>query len=137
MASRRRKQFGLLLILMVVASFTEVFSIGAILPFLGVLTAPQKVFEHPIAQPAIEFLGLTSSDQLLLPLTITFCVAVLIAGAMRLILVWATMRLSFGTGADISLEIYRRTLYQPYSVHVSRNSSEVIAGIAYKANSVI
>ena len=28
---------------------------------------------------------------------------------------------------------YRRTLYQPYAVHVARNSSEVIAGITNKA----
>ena len=137
MTFRRRKQFGVLLILMVIASFTEVFSIGAILPFLGVLTAPQKVFDHALAQPIIQFLNLTSAEQLLLPLTVFFCSAVLIAGAMRLLLVWATMRLSFGSGADISLNVYRRTLYQPYSVHVSRNSSEVISGITVKSNNVV
>lgn len=137
MALRRRRQFGLLLIMMIIASFTEVFSIGAILPFLGVLTAPQKVFEHALAQPMISFLNLTSPEQLLLPLTVLFCTAVLTAGAMRLLLVWTTMRLSFGTGADISLDIYRRTLYQPYVVHVSRNSSEVINGITAKANIMI
>ncbi len=137
MALRRRRQFGFLLIMMIIASFTEVFSIGAILPFLGVLTAPQKVFEHALAQPMINFLNLTSPEQLLLPLTVLFCTAVLTAGAMRLLLVWTTMRLSFGTGADISLDIYRRTLYQPYVVHVSRNSSEVINGITAKANIMI
>ncbi len=136
-ALKRRRQFGILLIMMIVASFTEVFSIGAILPFLGVLTAPQKVFDHALAQPVIQFLNLTSPDQLLLPLTVLFCTAVLIAGCMRVLLIWATMRLSFGTGSDISLDIYRRTLYQPYAVHASRNSSEVIAGITAKANTVI
>lgn len=136
-ASGRRKQFCLLLGMMIIASFTEVFSIGAILPFLGVLTAPQKVFEHALAQPVIQLLNLTSQEQLLLPLTIVFCMAVLIAGCMRVLLIWATMRLSFGTGSDISLDIYRRTLYQPYAVHASRNSSEVIAGITAKANTVI
>ena len=75
-ALRRRRQFGILLIMMIVASFTEVFSIGAILPFLGVLTAPQKVFDHPVAQPFIQFLNLTSPNQLLLPLTVVFCTAV-------------------------------------------------------------
>ena len=77
-ALRRRKQFGVLLIMMIIASFTEVFSIGAILPFLGVLTAPQKVFDHALAQPFIQFLEIASPDQLLLPLTIMFCSAVLI-----------------------------------------------------------
>lgn len=136
-SSRRRKQFGLLLVLMVAASFAEIVSIGAVLPFLGVLTAPERVFEHHTAQPLIQILGLTEPRQLLLPLTILFGVAALLAGVMRLLLLWATTRLSFATGADLSISIYRRTLYQPYAVHCARNSSEVINGISNKANQVI
>lgn len=134
---RRRGQFGLLFVLMILASFAEILSIGAVLPFLGVLTAPGRVFEHPAAQPFIQALGLNTPDQLLLPLTIAFGLAALMAGAMRLLLLWASTRLSFATGADLSISIYRRTLYQPYSVHVARNSSEVINGISTKANGVI
>lgn len=136
-APRRRKQFGLLLILMVLASFAEIVSIGAVLPFLGMLTAPDRVFNHPLAQPLIKWLQLTHPEQLMLPLTIAFGVAVLAAGAMRLLLLWASSRLSFATGADLSIHIYRRTLYQPYAVHVSRNSSEVIEGIIVKVETVI
>ena len=134
---RRRGQFGLLLVVMILASFAEILSIGAVLPFLGVLTAPSRIFEIPAAQPFIQALGLTAPNQLLLPLTITFGLAALIAGAMRLMLLWASTRLSFATGADLSISIYRRTLYQPYAVHVARNSSEVINGISSKANGVI
>jgi len=122
---------------MIIASCAEIISIGAILPFLAVLTAPERIFQLPIAQPVIKFLGLTSSSQLLLPLTIAFGIAALIAGAVRLLLLWASTRLSFATGADLSIGIYRRTLYQPYAVHVARNSSEVISGISAKTNSVI
>ena len=134
---RRRGQFGLLLALMLFASFAEIISIGAVLPFLGVLTAPEPVFDHALAQPIIQALGLTAPSQLLLPLTIAFGAAALLAGAMRLILLWASTRLSFSTGADLSISIYRRTLYQPYAVHCARNSSEVINGISGKANGVI
>jgi ATP-binding cassette subfamily B protein len=59
------------------------------------------------------------------------------AGVMRLLLLWASTRLSFAIGADLGISIYRRTLYQPYAVHVARNSSEVISGISGKANGVI
>jgi len=134
---RRRWQFGLLLVLMIVASFAEILSIGAVLPFLAVLTAPERIFAQPLAQPLIHILGLTSPAQLLLPLTIIFGGAAMTAGVMRLTLLWASTRLSFATGADLSNNIYRRTLYQSYAVHVARNSSEVIAGISSKANSVI
>ena len=134
---RRRGQFGLLLILMIGASFSEILSIGAVLPFLAVLTDPERIFQLPAAQPFIRAVGITRASQLLLPLTITFGFAALISGAMRLLLLWASTRLSFATGADLSMGIYQRTLYQPYAVHVARNSSEVINGISSKANAVI
>jgi len=117
---------------MIVASFAEIISIGAVLPFLAVLTAPERIFQLPAAQPFIKLMGLTSSSQLLLPLTILFGIAAIFSGAIRLFLLWASTRLSYATGADLSISIYRRTLYQPYSVHVSRNSSEIISGITSK-----
>ncbi len=134
---RRRVQFGLLLILMLLTSFAEIISIGAVLPFLSVLIVPERIFELPFAQPFIEALKLTEPKQLLLPLTISFCLAALIAGVMRLLLLWANTRLSFAAGADLNIQIYRRTLYQPYQKHCIRNSSEVIDGISGKADAVI
>jgi ABC-type multidrug transport system fused ATPase/permease subunit len=136
-APRYRWQFGFLLVLMIFASFAEILSIGAVLPFLSVLTSPVRAFEHPLAQPFIQALKLTSPEQLLLPLTIAFGLAAFMAGAMRLLLLWASTRLSFATGADISIDIYRRALYQPYAVHVARNSSEVISGISGKTANAI
>jgi len=134
---RRRMQFGLLFIVMILASFAEVLSIGAVLPFLGVLTAPEVIFDNPIAQPFINALNLTDPKQLLLPITIIFSAGALISGLMRLILLWAQTRLSHAIGADLSINIYRNTLYQPYTIHLERNSSEVIAGISSKANRVV
>jgi ATP-binding cassette subfamily B protein len=130
-------QFGILFLLMIFASLAEVVSIGAVLPFLGILTDPEWVFDYQLAQPIIQVLGLTESKQLLLPLTIAFAFAALFSGVMRLMLLWAQTRISHAIGADFSISIYRRTLYQPYAVHVARNSSEVIAGITGKANGLV
>jgi ATP-binding cassette subfamily B protein len=134
---RRRGQFGLLLGLMVLASLAEIVSIGAVLPFLGVLTSPERVFGHQLSQPLIQILGLSEPKQLLLPLTIAFAITALLSGVTRLTLLWAQTRLSHAIGADLSISIYRRTLYQPYSVHVARNSSEVVTSISSKANQVV
>ncbi len=122
---------------MFAASFAEILSIGAVLPFLAVLTNPDRIFQFSGAKLFINFIGIVSPEQLLFPLTIGFGLAALVSGGMRLLLLWASTRLSFAVGADLSINIYRRTLYQPYSIHASRNSSEVISGISTKANSVI
>jgi ABC-type bacteriocin/lantibiotic exporter with double-glycine peptidase domain len=122
---------------MILASFAEVVSIGAVLPFLGALTSPDRLFELPFAKPFIRAFNFTESRQLLFPLTIGFALAALVSGSMRLVLLWAQTRLSHAIGADFSISIFRRTLYQPYAIHVSRNSSEIIAGISGKANAVV
>jgi len=137
LSKRRQKQFWLLLILMITASLLEIISLGAVLPFLGILTAPEQVYQHPLMQPIIQILGLTEPSQLILPLTIFFIITVLLAGSIRLTLLYVMTRLSFATGADLSINIYRRTLYQEYEMHVSRNSSEVINGIIGKTGTVI
>ena len=137
MSLRRRHQFILLLILMVLASLAEIISIGSVIPFLGALTSPENFFVNPLAQPLISFLKIESANQLIAPLTIVFCLSAILSGGVRLILLMFTTRLSFATGSDLGIEIYQRTLYQPYKVHVSRNSSEIINGISNKANAII
>ena len=138
LASKRRKfQFCILLILMLLAVAAELFSIGAVIPFLAVIAEPGKVFVSPIVQPLINVMSITSPDQLLFPITLIFCIAVLCASGLRLLLMWTTTRLSFAFGADISIQIYKHTLYQPYTVHCVRNTSEIISGISTKSNTVI
>lgn len=122
---------------MVIASFAEVLGIGAILPFLGALMSPDQVYTSPRVQPVAQAFGLTEPSQLLFALTVCFIAAALVSGGMRLLLLWSETRLTFAIGADLSIDIYKKTLYQPFSVHVARNSSEVIAGISTKTNTVI
>lgn len=136
-SERRRRQFTLLLALMVLASFAEIISIGSVLPFLAVLTQPEKVMDSKTLQPVIEYFQIQSGQELLLPLTLFFGVATLLAAVMRIGLVLANTRLTFAAGAEISYAIYQRTLYQDYTVHLNRNSSVVIDGILNKSNSVI
>jgi ATP-binding cassette, subfamily B, bacterial PglK len=134
---RRRRQFFMVQALMLISAFIEVVSLGAVLPFLSILTAPEQVFEYPIvADMALQW-GITSPNQLVLPITVAFGVAALLAGATRIILLWVSTRLAVSIGTDLSIEAYRRTLYQPYSSHVARNSSEVISGITNKVNTVV
>lgn len=135
-SSFRKRQFASVLVLMILASFAEMLSIGVVLPFLAVLTNPEKIFENSALQPFINLFGISSPNDLLLPLTFGFAVAVLIAAYMRLVLLRRSISLSFATGADLGFSIYRRTLYQPYSVHVSRNTSQLIDGVTSKTTLV-
>lgn len=122
---------------MILSSFIEIVSLGAVVPFLGVLTSPEFIFNHPYAQSFISFFKLSSPDELLLPLTAMFIFATLLASTVRVLQIYIMTRLSYAIGADLSVDIYRRTLYQEYSVHLSQNTSEVVNGIITKTNTVV
>lgn len=132
----RRLQFIFVFFLMTVAALAEVVSIGAVLPFLGILTAPEAIFDNANFQSLIDFLGVNEPNQLILPITLLFIIAAFFSGLMRVILLWAQTRWSHAIGADISFMVYSKTLHQPYLTHLQRNSSELIAGITTKVNNV-
>lgn len=133
----RKRQCWILFGLTVLASLSEIVSIGAIFPFLGTLLNPEKIYSNQYAQSLIEFLGISSSSDLLLPLTIIFVLAVLVAGGLRLLLIWSTTKLSFAVGADLGYAMYKNILHQEYKTHLERSSSEVIDAIQNKTNTVI
>jgi len=134
---RRRMQVIGLIFLMVLAAFAEVLSLGALLPFLAVLVSPEKLFSYSKIQILFQWMDFKSSENFLGPMTAIFCFVVIAAGMSRLLMLWAITKFSFGLGADLSVDIYRKILYQPYIFHISRNSSELMSSIAVKTNDVI
>lgn len=134
---RRRKQLAMLLALMALSSVAEMVSIGAIIPFLAVLTAPDQLLDAKYLGFFADYLAGFDTQSLLLVVTAVFSIAAILTGFLRFLLLWTQTRLSNAIGADLSISIYRRSLYQPYSVQIARNSSELIAGISTKANNVV
>lgn len=130
-------RFFLLLLLAVVSSLAEVISIGAILPFLGAITDPQKLFDNPYMAHFFSLIGISNSSEILIPVTILFTASILTAGIVRLILLRTQISLNQKLAIVFGVQIYKNTLYQPYLVQVGRNSSEVIASIVQKVGTLI
>ena len=128
LSRRRRIQLGLLLVVMLASGGAELVSLGAVLPFLAVLSDPERLWQQPLVQALSGWVGFTQASELLLPATLVFAVAAVLAAVVRLANLWLNGRLAAAVGSDLSCEAYRRTLYQPYGVHVQRNSAAVITG---------
>ncbi len=137
LSPQRKKQFVFLIFLIFLSSLSEIFAIGSILPFVSVITKPEILFQQIWLKNYLIDLGLTEPAMIVLPFTLLFAVAVVLSGITRLYLLWYSTRFSFETGNDLSINIYNRTLYQPYQIHISRNSSEVVSGILIKAKRMI
>lgn len=121
-----------MLFLAVLSSFAEVLTLGSVIPFIGIITQPEKIFSYLESKELIKVFNFSHSSELILPLTICFATAAIFAAILRLMLSWITLQFANGVGSDLSVEVYRRTLYQDYLVHVDTNSSEIISGITQK-----
>ena len=125
----RKKHLALLALLMLAGAFAEIISLGLIVPFLAFLIDPLQALQVPMVARISESFDLGDPNDLRWKFTLLFALAALISGAVRLILIVATARIAFGIGFEIGSEIYRQTMYQPYTVHISRSSSDIIGGL--------
>lgn len=133
----KQRKLSYLAVALMLSGLAETVSIGTVLPFLFALTLSEEHFQHPLFKPFLQLSNTFLPNQLLLTLTLVFGISVLISGGMRLFGVWATSRLAFSVGADLGLSLYRRVLFQPYEVHVGRNSSAVLNLVSGKVDNVI
>ena len=127
---RRRVQLLLLVGLMFVVAFAEMLSIGALVPFLTILADPEHVSRIPFVSSLLTAFGLDLTHDLRWQMSVAFGAIILAAGAVRILLLFAQTRVNFGIGHELGTELYRRTLYQPYDVHLLSNSAEIRAGLA-------
>ena len=58
-----------------------------------------------------------------------FAAVALLAGAIRIVLNWSTQMFIARLGLELSVDVQQRILLQPYSFHLSHNSSEAVAAI--------
>jgi len=131
-----KKSLVLTVSLMFFSSFVEILSLGSMVPFLGIISAPDRIFDNTLIKNFFNAFGYNTASEILLPVTVIFCLFALLAGLMRIVVLRLCAKVSYAIGSDLSLSIYRRILYQPYSSHLSRKSSEVINGVSGKINTV-
>ena len=134
---QRRIQTCVLLTLTFLASFSEVISIASIVPFLGAIFNPKKLFENEKIQFFANFFNISSPVDLLLPLTLSFVALVAISGLFRIGLLWAQARFSHAIGASISLDLYKAILNQSFLERLNSNTSELISIVRNGASNVV
>lgn len=137
MERKRQGQIKRLVLFSAVASFLELFTIGAIMPFIGALMAPERIYDIHVFRILLNNLGIYSNQGVILPFTVLFIVTVVLSTTIRFLLQRYTVKLAFSIGIDLCSLAYRNMLYQPYLFHVKTNSSEIINTITLKLSEVI
>jgi ABC-type multidrug transport system fused ATPase/permease subunit len=125
----KRREFFQVMALMVAAAIFDVFSLGAVIPFLALLADPDRILEYPAVQQTLAGIGLEDKAEILLSATLLFAFLALASGAVRVLLNWHSNRYAYMVGNELGVAYFDRILSRPYAYHALHNSSETVASI--------
>ncbi|MEM8638644.1 MAG: ABC transporter ATP-binding protein [Cyanobacteria bacterium P01_G01_bin.54] len=111
---------------MLLAAFSEVMSLGAVLPFLSVLNNAENLLKNAHLQPFILAFKITSAAELVTWITIAFVLITIATNSLRILTLYTQTHLSARIASDLSRSVYQRILLQPYSFYSRHNSSDLI-----------
>lgn len=129
LSRRRRRALLPLFVLMLIGAVAEVATLGALLPFLGVITAPESSGVLERLRPLLATVNASEPPQAIYVLTALFATAALISAGLRLLLLRMSSGYANSVVYELAVKLYDKVLHEPYSFHIRRNSSEVIAGV--------
>lgn len=118
-----------LLGLMLVGAFAELFNLGAVVVFLSIIAAPESIGRFPLLATILSWLGAETPAGWTYVVTALFCLCVLFAATIRLLLLKKTVSFGFDAACELGSRLFFLTLHQDYIDHTRQNSSEILAAV--------
>lgn len=131
----RKKQFQYYVLIIFISAIIELASIGALIPFLAVLSGNGDAYINKI--PFLDWNEIRSKYNFFYIATFAFLILNAFSYGIRFLLLNLQIEFSQGVGHDISVNIYTNTLNQPYLNHKINPTSKIISILVTKVNSVV
>lgn len=124
---KRRAQLLCLLMLSIASAAGEIANLGALVPFLTLLSNPTEnlTLLGPLKQ---FFIGYSQSD-LLKILSLGFILIVIVSSALRVITIKVQLKLSALISSDLANKAFKNILDKNYSWHMITNTSKVLGNL--------
>jgi ATP-binding cassette subfamily B protein len=129
MGSKRRRHLAGAVAAMIAGAAAELLTIGAVLPFLALVSDPARASHLPGFSLFLMLTGGEAGPDLLIRAAFLLIAATIVAAAARIMILWVIQGFVVAYGHDIGTAIFNRMLRQPYAYYVTRNSSELLSSI--------
>ena len=123
--TRKHQLIGIFL-LMLVGAVAELMTLGAVVPFIAVMTDVNVLQNYQIFRVVEEYTGVLDNQSLRLYVAIAFAGTAILTGLIRIVLTWSSHSFVYGLGNDIATRTYENILRKPYKFHIGTNSSKLV-----------
>lgn len=125
----RKRELRLILLLSGVVALADIVTIGALLPFLALISGDAGQSGHYLVRFALERLSHLAGPDRFAVASAAVVGSAIVAAAVKVVLYWLSQRFVFRTSQDLAAQVFANTLAQPYSYHLQKSGSELIATV--------
>ncbi len=125
-SQKEKSKAIVLFFLLLIGMVFEIMGIGVLLPILTAVLNPEILFENKIIKDVFYFFDIIEPDQIVSAALITLLFVYTIKSAYLLYLSHYQNRFISRLSAELSNRLFKNYLFQSYTFHLKRNSSELI-----------
>ena len=133
---RRKRQLGLLSVLIIVSSISEILTISSIQPLFVSLEQFDKNSILLKSNETFFSKLFINNEQSLISLLLVFIILLIISASLRLLNIYLNNYFAASLGNELGTAAYSNSLYQPYEYHLKTNTSNIISTIVTKTSSL-
>ena len=131
---RRKKHIVAVVTLMFLCAFLEIALLSCIYPYLTLVISPQNFKEYAFFD-VLKVFGISdSSSHILVSGGSILLILIACTSFIRLCSLFMNARIAAAIGNDLSKYSFRQVLIQPFSQHMSINSSNIISTLTAQIN---
>ena len=125
-SSSEHKKLVLLIFFLFIGMVFEVLGIGVLLPILTAILNPETLFSNELASSILDFLKINNKDKIIKTALGTLLVIYFSKSVFLIFLSYYQNRFISNISAYLSDKLFLNYIYQNYTFHINRNSSELI-----------
>ena len=126
----KRYQFLKLLFLLLITGFSEALPILIIVPFITLISYPEKILEIKFISSLNGFLNLEKPKELILPFFIFFVLLIIINSLLRISTIRFSNNLKASFGHELNKLTYKKIIYSDYEYYIKTTSSKILNDFA-------
>ena len=126
---KRKREFIIVLILILIGTLMEMLGVGIIIPVLAFLLGTDINIAYPAIIPLLNLIGNPSQKELIFIGISLMIVLYLLKFIYLIFLSYIQGSFVYGIQADLSRLLLKSYLYRPYTFHLERNSAQLIRNV--------
>lgn len=134
LSSDQKRQLLVLAGLLLIAVIFEMVGLGVLIPALSLLLNPDIGNEYPLLIPFLEFVGNPPQTLLIIGGMLTLVFIYIIKTFYLIYFGWKQSKFTANLTSQISQQLFLGYLHQSYTIHLQRNSAELISNIQTEVN---